>query len=508
MANITEGRGSCVAPFLELSRFPSKEGYQPGRFCAPVPSRGGSIECCLPCPVTSWIYSDNFETLPKVSNWLNVTGMVCTASLLVSFFVLPIERTSRHYLNVCFIVAVCILQLGFIIPLGAQPEQCHDAITPNDMISDLTCAFSGACLLAGGFAAISWGFLRSLSIHLQICWQVVPGRKFFWSSLLAGWGLPILFGSVALARTGVSYRFGDTCHINHDKALQDYWGPLLAFATVSTILQFATLGYCIRVYIRALFKDDGRSQSSSGLPSHNGSVKTVTAKQAYRRVQKAIAVQWRGIVVVVIIIVNVIFLAVVFVSMDNTEQAVMQNFGRAEPWLSCLVLNKGDKNMCLDKVKGLTTSESTVMAVLILMSLNGIWTLLFLGRASMIPGWIDLIRTRFARKHDFVSVDARRLSTNARPYEMMTSPPHSEYAPKTPEAVVTSPSIDGDTLAVLSSQTPKEYSFTRDAKYVSPTMSFSTPRPPSSGRYHGREWDPINTYARPWSPNTGKGGMI
>ncbi|KAI4233762.1 MAG: hypothetical protein L6R40_006994 [Gallowayella cf. fulva] len=412
------------------------------------------------------------------------------------------RRTSRHYLTVCFIIAVCILQLGFIVPLGAQPERCHDAITPNDMFSDLTCAFSGACLLAGGFAAILWGFLRSLSLHLQICWQVVPGQKIFWGSLLAGWGLPILFGSVALARTGVSYRFGDTCHINHEKALQDYWGPLLAFAAVSTILQFATLGYCIRVYIRALFKDDGRSQSSSRLPSHNGSVKTVTAKQAYRRVQKAVAVQWRGIVVVIIIIVNVVFLAVVFVSMDNTEQAVMENFGKAEPWLSCLVLSGGDKNMCLDKVKGLTTSEPTVMAVLILMSLNGIWTLLFLGRASMIPAWFDLIRKRFARKHDFVSVDARRHSGNARPYEMITSPPQSAYTPKAPEAVVTSPPIDGETIVVLSPQT-------REAKYVSPTMSFSTPRPPSSGRSHGREWDPVNTYARPWSPNANdKGGII
>ncbi|KAL8848428.1 MAG: hypothetical protein Q9221_006535 [Calogaya cf. arnoldii] len=507
MANTTEGRGLCVAPFLQRLLFPSQDGYLPGRFCAPVPSMGGSIECCLPCPVTSWIYSDNFETIPKASNWLNLAGMVCTVSLLISFFVLPVEKTSRHYLTVCFVIAVCILQLGFIIPLGAQPEQCHDAITPNDMSSDLMCAFSGACLLAGGFAAISWGFLRSLSIHLQICWQVVPGRKFFWSSLLAGWGIPILFASVALARTGVSYRFGDTCHINHDKALQDYWGPLLAFAAVSTILQFATLGYCIRVYIRAMFKDDGISQNSSGLPSHNGSVRTVTARQAYRRVQKAIGVQWRGIVVVVIIIVNVVFLAVVFVSMDNTEQAVLQNFGKAAPWLSCLVINGGDKNKCLDKVKGIVTPEPEVMAVLILMSLNGIWTLLFLGRASMIPAWVELIQKRFARKHDFVSVDARRFSATGRPYEVINSPPQSAYTPKAPQAAVTSPSIDGDTIAVLSPQSQTDY-FNRDAKYVSPTMSFSTPRPPSSGRYQAREWDPVNTYARPWSPTTGKGGMI
>ncbi|KAL8714842.1 MAG: hypothetical protein Q9220_001355 [cf. Caloplaca sp. 1 TL-2023] len=362
------------------------------------------------------------------------------------------------------------------------------------MTSDLTCAFSGACLLAGGFAAISWG------------------RKFFWGSLLAGWGVPIVFASIALARTGVSYRFGDTCHINHDKALQDYWGPLLAFAAVTTILQFATLGYCIRVYIQSLFKDESKSQSSTGLPSHNGSIRTVTARQAYRRVQKAIAVQWRGIVVVIIIIVNVVFLAVVFVSMDNTEQAVMRNFGKAQPWLTCLVLSGGDKNACLSKVKGLTTSEPTVMAVLILLSLNGIWALLFLGRASMIPAWIALIRKRFARTHDFVSVDARRFSGKPLNYEMITSPPQTAYSLKVPEAAVTSPSstIDGDTIGALSPQTRKQRDgyFPRDAKYTSPTMSFSTPRPPSSSGRHqhqhqGREWDPASTHARPWSPNNG-----
>ncbi|KAI4112912.1 MAG: hypothetical protein LQ345_006015 [Seirophora villosa] len=304
---------------------------------------------------------------------------------------------------------------------------------------------------------------------------------------------------MALARTGVSYRFGDTCHINHDKAIQGYWGPLLAFAAVSTILQAATLAYCIRVYIRSLFKHDSKSQNS-GLPSYNGSVQTVTAKQAYRRVQKAVAVQWRIIVVVIIIIVNVVYLAVVFVSMDNTETAVMQDFGKAAPWLACLVANGGDKNTCLEKVKGLTTPEATVMAALILMSLNGIWTLLFLGRASMVPAWIGLIRKRFTRSHDFVSVDAKRLSTGPRHYELITSPPQTGYKSlKTPEAAVTSPSIDGSTIAVLSPGNAQEY-FPRDAKYFSPTMSFSTPRAPSSGRHHGQGGDLASRHAHSFQP--------
>ena len=236
------------------------------------------------------------------------------------------------------------------------------------MYSDLTCAFSGACLVVGGFAAIMWGFLRSLSLHLQICWQVVLGRKFFWSSLLAGWGVPIVFAATMLAITGVSYRFGDTCHINHDKALQDYWGPLLAFAAVSTILQFVTFGYCIRVYIRSLFNDDPTTENSSVLPSYSGSIKKVPAKVAYGRVRKVMALQWRGIMIVLLIIANVVFLAVMFVKTDNTEKAAIENLGKAEPWLLCLVLNPTNHSVCLDKAKGLVTKEATVMAALILLS--------------------------------------------------------------------------------------------------------------------------------------------
>lgn len=199
---------------------------------------------------------------------------------------------------------------------------------------------------------------------------------------MAGWGLPVLIAAVALSVTGTSYRFGDTCHINHEKAIADYWAPLLAFAALSTILQFATFGYCIKVYIRSLFEDSNNSisqVSSNGLPSYasrSGSIKTVTAGQAYRRVKKVIALQWRGTVIVLIIIVNVVFLAVVFVQMDNTVTAAMHDLGKAESWLLCLVLNSGDKNSCLDQVKSasLVTNEATVMAVLILLSVSVVRT--------------------------------------------------------------------------------------------------------------------------------------
>lgn len=53
----------------------------------------------------------DFKVLPKVTSWLNVAGLVCAGLLLVTYFILPVEKTSRHYLTVGLVVAVCTLQV-------------------------------------------------------------------------------------------------------------------------------------------------------------------------------------------------------------------------------------------------------------------------------------------------------------------------------------------------------------------------------------------------------------
>lgn len=83
-------------------------------------------------------------------------------------------------------------------------------------------------------------FLRTLSLHLQICWQAVPGRRFFLTSQAAGWSVPVVFLAVALSVTGVSFRFGESCHINSKDGLQTFWGPLLAVAAASIVTQAIT----------------------------------------------------------------------------------------------------------------------------------------------------------------------------------------------------------------------------------------------------------------------------
>ena len=244
-------------------------------------------------------------------------------------------------------------------------------------------------------------FMRALALHLQICWQVVTGRKFFVAAQLAGWAIPAIMVAASLALTGVSFRFGDTCHINHRNGLQVFWAPLLTCAAAAIVVQFATyarpsrktipqdhpvkssesveltcfgsssFGYCVKVYLQSLIEDRrDQTNGSSTLPSHSGSVRTATAAHAYRRVKRVAALQWRPIAVVLLILTNVVFFSFIFIFLDQTMTLSGEMLERARPWLLCLVSNDGDKNKCLDMAHKIMLGEPTVMAVLLLLSVR------------------------------------------------------------------------------------------------------------------------------------------
>ncbi|KAI0013428.1 hypothetical protein F4779DRAFT_394474 [Xylariaceae sp. FL0662B] len=486
MANATLEtlRGGCPAPFFNELAFPKDGGHIEGRFCAPL----GPLSCCLPCPMTDWAYPDNFDESTGAANWINVIGMICCAFLLISWIALPVEKTHRHYLSISLTCAVVLMNLGFIVPLAGKPPQCYNEITPNDMNSNSVCAVSGAFLLAGGWAGIMWIFLRALSLHLQICWQLVVGRNYMWFSQILGWGIPVVGLVVLLVFSGVSFRFGATCHINHENSLADFWIPLLVFAGLTVIIQFATFGYCIRVYLASL-NDNSTTTEGSNMPSYSNSIRTMTPRQAYRRVRRVIQLQWRGIVIVLIIITDVIYFAVIFVFLDNTIEQIKDDPDRALPWSACLVASLGDKNKCLDKAKGLVVNLPTVTSVLILLAMNGIWLLLLLGRWSMVTGWVELFTTLGGNrnKKEFVSVDARvDLKQDPRSYEML-----SRDSGK-PEPVLTPISATMSPTSPRGGRRTPDY-FGQTARYQPHQRSFSSPRPPQQ-----QHWDTTPGYDQPY----------
>lgn len=238
------------------------------------------------------------------------------------------------------------------------------------MQSSITCAFAGSFGVAGGVCAVLWTFLRALALHLQICWQITIGKKFMWGALTAGWGIPAVVVTVALIFSGVSFRFGPTCYINYENSLAAYWIPLLAFAGFTAILQLCTFAYCIKVYLASL-RDDSRTGSSS---RNNISTeeRTISPRQAYRRVRRVIELQWRGIVIVLLILVDVILFAFVSVFMNNLSTSALKSPTKALDWLGCLAAS-GNKHACIKLAAELTVNDATVAATLLLLSVGQLW---------------------------------------------------------------------------------------------------------------------------------------
>ncbi|KAJ5603296.1 hypothetical protein N7537_006252 [Penicillium hordei] len=502
--------GHCPAPFLQETLFPTVGGFIDGRYCKNVSYGNSTYSCCLPCPLAEWRYDTDLADKISASSWISVAILPLCIFLLISYAVLPVKWTHRHYLSI-----------AFIIPLGAKPEQCHNAITPNDMRSNLSCAFSGSLLLLGGWLVVIWSFIRTMAFHLQVCWEKVLGPKFMWTAFVCGFGIPAIGLTIMLILTGVSFRFGKICHINVTNGLYDYWIPVMVFAVAALFLQLSTMVYCTHIYLRSLFDKSASTSGSSGtnLPSYSASIGTVTARQAYRRIRRVLKLQWRGIALTSIILGNVLFFAVVFIGLDNAVAPTVENVKTAAPWLICLA-ETGDKDLCREYAAAIGPNEATLLAVVFLLSLVGFWNFILFARPSMFAGWLDLFHRKVTRRNEFVSADATTRFADNKGFEMLTT------SVKSPDTFMRSPSpsrldrnafmrspsptqMGQDRSAFVPSSSPTEMTgygrspiaspspsserntqVAREARYVRPSLSFSGPRPPTA-----REWDPQSSFA-------------
>ncbi|KAI9784156.1 MAG: hypothetical protein M1839_002661 [Geoglossum umbratile] len=193
--------------------------------------------------------------------------------------------------------------------------------------------------------------------------------------------------------------------------------------------------------------------------------------------------------IVILILTDVVFFSIIFLRFDDATGVDKRTLDKAQPWLTCLALTGGDKNRCLPLVKKLVVGEVSVVAVLILLSMNGVWCMIFFARWGMITGWIELFKGKLRRgPEEFVSLDAGRFSRDPRTYEMLSP------GLKSPETVITSSSVESDIEQVHPSRGSKpSYPFGREVEHAPPAPSSSLP---SSLTRQVRAWDGTTTNAR------------
>ncbi|KAM3421470.1 hypothetical protein BST61_g1863 [Cercospora zeina] len=398
----------CPPPFVPEADFPNTGGYLGGRYCGKL---SDTLSCCLPCPLENLVYTDHFLHLMDASRWLNIPSLALQCLLLITFLLLPADVGHRNYLGVGLCISIIMLQLGFLIPLGTKPEMCHDTITPNDMHSSMSCAWTGAFLVTGAMACAVWVMLRSLWTHLRICWDFQHTRMFFWFAQGVGWGLPILFLTLTLPITGVSYRLGPSCVPNQKNSFLTWFGWLIAFGCIAALLTTSTTIFCLWVYLKDLGRHgrSGKGHSTTG-QSHTASAteddgiapnmesgwesRNSTRRLAWTRVKKILLMQWRSMLLSTLVIVMVMYYGTVFIKQTNTSLDAVNPAKREglTQWAICMVLNSGDKNRCDALSKTLGLDEDAVIAAWFIAGLVGTFTFLLMFRRSMIGGWWFLLR--------------------------------------------------------------------------------------------------------------------
>lgn len=115
-----------------------------------------SLSCCLPCPVTHWMYSDGFPLKIRVASGLAILSLLGSTFAFCTTAYLPASQTNQDYMGVRLFACLIMISLAFVIPLGTDPDTCQDAITPNNWHTDASCAVTGSLLILGTTGAAFW----------------------------------------------------------------------------------------------------------------------------------------------------------------------------------------------------------------------------------------------------------------------------------------------------------------------------------------------------------------
>lgn len=353
------------------------------------------------------MYSDNFKRSDTASEWVNLVGIILLSFLLLSQVILPPQNRS-NYLGICLTGSALGMSVGFVLPLGTKPDQCFDAITPNDMYSSTSCALTGAMIATGSLSVLTWILVRVISMHLQVCWGIIPGVRFFWISQVFAWGVPLIFANATLFVSGVSFRFGSACYLNHFDSMI-FWGPLICIGGTAVLCQTATFAYCARVYL---------SNTCGGRRDHHRvsieSLRSEYIPNVYRKISEVLRLQWRSMCLVSVVLMELALFCLLFIFLDHAQQAIIDLPDKVGPWVVCLMVHEKDE--CRYLTKDFMIRENIVNAAIILYSLTGIVIFALLIQPSIFSAWWKTLRGASRQEPPIVCEELTTSSRSSRPH--------------------------------------------------------------------------------------------
>jgi hypothetical protein len=150
---------------------------------------------------------------------------------------------------------------------------------------------------------------------------------------------------------------------------------------------------------------------------------------------------------------------------------------------------RGHRDCESDASFGKSLFSVFVRSLLIIPKLTGVQTGLMMSRTTMFVGWYELFMSKFGGKREFVSLDAKRYSQDARTFELVKAggSPRAHPTPDIPD----SPDLfktGGESVHSIPPGYGPPGSAHSERAYRQHTLSFSGPRAPSSQGGGATDW--------------------
>ncbi|KAL2850205.1 hypothetical protein BJY01DRAFT_245671 [Aspergillus pseudoustus] len=376
---------SCSLTLLDESMFPEKGGFIAGRWCAKL-ADSTNTSCCLPCPAGDWRYERVARIIDDrdAVGWTGIITLTVTVLMLLTFAVLPVQTTARHYFTTTALVGFSLMSLAFVVPFRSHPQQCYNAITPNNAMSRANCFVTSAILFTGIWILL----LNSKSILTEIQ-RAQPA----------------------------SYQVGKICLLSSaHRSTATSWAPILAVAIISMLLQLLTVLYCVQVVTRPviserLFERNRRSHASLGSNGSNGEGESdgddrrltiasdlrraLSMQRASSRIRKLLLIQWRPIGMVVLVAVYA-----AYVTSTSLRVGIAADYpaDTTRQWLACMAsaasssaAGQEGEEICEGPASRIRGNQNEILAALFMIGSSGLWATILSFRSSMIGAWATVI---------------------------------------------------------------------------------------------------------------------
>nr|CAG8508294.1 8148_t:CDS:2 [Entrophospora candida] len=367
--------------------------------------------CCVKCPQTYSVYPDGWlEKGFMVTQSFRVVSAVLALIMSISYILLPGKRTHPGLLILFTSIAIFIFSSLVFFSIGDPKKiQCVNDIDPSTQSNNILCAIQGALIIFASFATTMWVGIIIVNLHIHTVWSSnCVGKRYIILHLL-GWGIPAFFTVIALATSSVNYEFATLCFIKEENASRAFFYPLAVIVIPIFFIHMATFFHIARMSQRPTIsrsEDNSNNDNSGGNDTNSNKKNSIHLKRSNivltradrRDVLQAVKIQWRALLLSIILVLTVIFYWIFYFIELNRIASGPDNSDFKDKWIQCIQSGNGQDNCYYEVSLDRMPPYGLLMLVELLPSLIGIWLFVIFANGPLWIEWKIYLKEKLGNK--------------------------------------------------------------------------------------------------------------